>query len=183
MRVVRREMLLRNAPSWLDEDAEQEGRIALWKAMRRFDPSRGVPFRRWAWRRMRGAARDLIRSEIRRLSGRDPRRVKGEYLIPIRLDVLRQHPVIKPEPALFEVEEELRLGLFLCARRERQAMNLYLAHGTAEAAKVLGCGQECVRTLVNNARHKMKGREFWNETWRRSRSKRCPARELASRPA
>ena len=52
------------------EDLASTGREALLHAARSFDPERGVPFRRWANLRVRGAMIDGVRS-----SGNLPRRV------------------------------------------------------------------------------------------------------------
>ncbi len=52
------------------EDLASQGREALLAAARSFDPDRGVPFRRWANLRMRGAMIDAVRAH-----GNLPRRV------------------------------------------------------------------------------------------------------------
>jgi RNA polymerase sigma factor for flagellar operon FliA len=52
------------------DDLASQGREALLAAARSFDPDRGVPFRRWANLRMRGAMIDSMRSQ-----GNLPRRV------------------------------------------------------------------------------------------------------------
>lgn len=52
------------------DDLVSQGREALLAAARTFDPDRGVPFRRWANLRVRGAMIDLVRSQ-----GNLPRRV------------------------------------------------------------------------------------------------------------
>lgn len=52
------------------DDLASQGREALLAAARSFDPDRGVPFRRWANLRVRGAMVDAIRSH-----GNLPRRV------------------------------------------------------------------------------------------------------------
>jgi len=57
--------------AWVSaEDLASQGREALLGAARSFDPDRGVPFRRWAALRMRGAMIDGLRSH-----GNLPRRV------------------------------------------------------------------------------------------------------------
>lgn len=52
------------------DDLASQGREALLAAARSFDPDRGVPFRRWANLRIRGAMIDAVRSQ-----GNVPRRV------------------------------------------------------------------------------------------------------------
>lgn len=52
------------------DDFASQGREALLAAARSFDPERGVPFRRWANLRIRGAMIDAVRSQ-----GNLPRRV------------------------------------------------------------------------------------------------------------
>ncbi len=52
------------------DDLVSQGREALLGAARSFDPDRGVPFRRWANLRIRGAMIDFVRSQ-----GNLPRRV------------------------------------------------------------------------------------------------------------
>lgn len=52
------------------DDLTSQGREALLTAARNYDPDRGVPFRRWAAIRMRGAMIDAMRS-----NGNLPRRV------------------------------------------------------------------------------------------------------------
>ena len=52
------------------DDLASQGREALLAAARSFDPERGVPFRRWANLRVRGAMIDAVRSQ-----GNLPRRV------------------------------------------------------------------------------------------------------------
>ena len=52
------------------DDLASQGREALLAAARSFDPDRGVPFRRWANLRIRGAMIDAVRS-----NGNLPRRV------------------------------------------------------------------------------------------------------------
>lgn len=50
-----------------DDDYIQEGMIGLWKALRKFDPSRGVKFSTFAVVCILGEIRSHIRREMRRL--------------------------------------------------------------------------------------------------------------------
>ena len=54
-----------NLPRGLQSDLESAGREGLLGAARRFEPERGVPFRRYANHRIRGAMLDAIRRESR----------------------------------------------------------------------------------------------------------------------
>lgn len=47
------------------DDLVQAGRIALWRAMRSFDPTRGIPFEHYAARSIRRAIRDEAQRERR----------------------------------------------------------------------------------------------------------------------
>lgn len=52
-----------NLPAGLMSDLESAGREGLLNAARRFEPERGVPFRRYANHRVRGAMLDALRRE------------------------------------------------------------------------------------------------------------------------
>ncbi len=54
-----------NLPSGLQGDLESAGREGLLTAARRFEPERGVPFRRYANHRIRGSMLDAVRRESR----------------------------------------------------------------------------------------------------------------------
>ncbi len=68
--ILARQMRRQFGPHVQVDDLASQGREALLAAARSFDASRGVPFRRWANLRMRGAMIDAVRSQ-----GNLPRRV------------------------------------------------------------------------------------------------------------
>ena len=68
--IIARQLRRQLGASVLVEDLEGLGREGLLSAARNFDPDRGVPFRRWANVRVRGAMIDGVRS-----AGNVPRRV------------------------------------------------------------------------------------------------------------
>lgn len=68
--ILARQMRRQFGPHVQVDDLASQGREALLAAARSFDESRGVPFRRWANLRMRGAMIDGVRSQ-----GNLPRRV------------------------------------------------------------------------------------------------------------
>jgi len=68
--MLARQMRRQFGPHVSREDLVSHGREALLAAARSFDPERGVPFRRWANLRMRGAMIDAVRA-----NGNLPRRV------------------------------------------------------------------------------------------------------------
>jgi RNA polymerase sigma factor FliA len=71
--IVARQMARRIAPAITVDDLRSFGREGLLQAARTFDESRGVPFRRWANVRIRGAMLDGVRQW-----GELPRRVYRE---------------------------------------------------------------------------------------------------------
>jgi RNA polymerase sigma factor FliA len=68
--ILARQMRRQFGPHVQVDDLASQGREALLAAARSFDASRGVPFRRWANLRVRGAMIDAVRSQ-----GNLPRRV------------------------------------------------------------------------------------------------------------
>jgi hypothetical protein len=58
--------------------AYSAGMIALWRCAERWDPSRRVKFSTYAWHRVRGAIRDLLRSMYREPPVERPRAVEVE---------------------------------------------------------------------------------------------------------
>jgi RNA polymerase sigma factor for flagellar operon FliA len=92
---------LSSAPTTLD-DLRSFGREGLLAASRSFDPSRGVPFRRWANMRVRGAMIDGVRQW-----GHLPRRVYQELRVMASADDVQEalseenaaNPATTPEAA------------------------------------------------------------------------------------
>jgi RNA polymerase sigma factor FliA len=68
--ILARQLRRQFGPHVQVDDLTSQGREALLNAARSFDPDRGVPFRRWANLRIRGAMIDAVRSQ-----GNLPRRV------------------------------------------------------------------------------------------------------------
>lgn len=57
------------------EDLQAEGSLALVRAARSYDPSRGKSFRNWAYLKVMGHVTDIVRSHIRR----EKRTLTGDY--------------------------------------------------------------------------------------------------------
>jgi len=68
--MLARQMRRQFGPHVMVDDLASQGREALLAAARSFDPDRGIPFRRWACLRIRGAMIDSVRQ-----SGNLPKRV------------------------------------------------------------------------------------------------------------
>jgi RNA polymerase sigma factor FliA len=92
------------------DDLTSTGREALLHAARTFDPDRGVPFRRWANLRIRGAMIDGMRS-----SGNLPRRVyrkiraiqAGDQIHEAAAEEGAAAPALTPEAADSKLSEQL----------------------------------------------------------------------------
>lgn len=75
------------------DDLASQGREALVAAARSFDPDRGVPFRRWANIRVRGAMIDAVRSQ-----GNLPRRVYRQVRALEAADRVNEAAAEEPTP-------------------------------------------------------------------------------------
>jgi RNA polymerase sigma factor for flagellar operon FliA len=106
------------------------GREGLWDAARRFDASRGVPFRGYANFRVRGAIIDGVRSSAR-LSRRTHERLNGLQAA-ARVSEGAQEDLAAPRaPGSGPAEAELALGDHLAAMATAMAAGLIAptAHG------------------------------------------------------
>jgi RNA polymerase sigma factor FliA len=92
------------------DDLASQGREALLAAARSFDPDRGVPFRRWANLRIRGAMLDAIRSH-----GNLPRRVyrklraiqAADQVHAAAAEEQAAAPVTSPDDAAAKISDQL----------------------------------------------------------------------------
>ncbi len=104
-RQLRRQLTL-DAPL---EDLQSYGHEGLLQAARRFDESRGVPFRRWANLRIRGAILDGVRSY-----GNVPRRVYAKIRALQASDALQDAKIeddaARPAPSTPEEADEALTG-------------------------------------------------------------------------
>ncbi len=92
------------------DDLASQGRETLLAAARSFDPSRGVPFRRWANLRIRGAMIDAVRSQ-----GNLPRRVyrklramqAADHVHEVAAEEQSAAPPATPEAAAEKLRDQL----------------------------------------------------------------------------
>jgi RNA polymerase sigma-70 factor (ECF subfamily) len=126
------------------DDAVQNGLIAAWRAIGRFDRRR--PFRPWLTRIVANAALDLRR----RRKVRDAAPI-SEYVADTRVK-----PDRAADHALFR--ERLRDALATLPEKQRIAVVLFDAEGYlhAEIAEVLGVPEGTVRSYVFHARRTLR---------------------------
>jgi RNA polymerase sigma factor (sigma-70 family) len=126
------------------DDAVQEGTLAAWRALDRYDPAR--PFRPWLMRIVVNAALDARRrSRVR----------QAEPIV----DSVESHglgPDRRAEAAL--LRDKLRAGLAGLPERQRIALVLFDAEGWghADIAATLGVPEGTVRSYVFHARRAMR---------------------------
>lgn len=82
------------------DDLASQGREALLAAARSFDPERGLPFRRWANLRIRGAMIDAVRSQ-----GNLPRRVYRQVRAMQAGDLVHEAAAEEPTPPTAEAAD------------------------------------------------------------------------------
>ncbi|HTA91138.1 MAG TPA: sigma-70 family RNA polymerase sigma factor [Polyangiaceae bacterium] len=106
------------------------GREGLWDAARRFDPSRGVPFRGYANFRVRGAIIDGVRSSAR-LSRRTHERLNGLQAAARVSEGAQEDVAAARPPGAGVAEAEQALGDHLAAMATAMAAGLIAptAHG------------------------------------------------------
>lgn len=127
------------------DDAVQEGLLAAWRAIDRYDPER--PFRPWLLRIVMNAARDLLRRQ----------RVRQADTLPAT------HPSSEPDPERMArralLRERLAEALQTLPERQRVAVTLFDAEGYAHAeiAALLGVPEGTVRSDVFHARRALRG--------------------------
>lgn len=140
------------------EDLYMEGAVALVKAARSFDPSKGVPFRPWAFIKVRGHVTDVVRRHIRK-----ERDWEGNF---VRYSFLQQEneegdPLFDLADPYENVEklvldkEKIRL-LKHIPKREAEAVLRAMRGETAnEIGSVMGVSQGRVYQMLINARARL----------------------------
>lgn len=126
------------------DDAVQDGLLAAWRAVDRYDPSR--PFRPWLLRIVLNAARDLLRR----------RRVRRTEPLPPAFPSDAPDPERDAGRAL--LRERLAEALQTLPERRRLAVTLFDAEGYAhgEIAELLGVPEGTVRSDVFHARRALR---------------------------
>jgi RNA polymerase sigma-70 factor (ECF subfamily) len=126
------------------DDAVQEGMLAAWRAIDRYDPAR--PFRPWLMRIVVNAALDSRRRS----------RVRQAEPIVDSLESGGLSPDRRAEAALLRAK--LQAGLAGLPERQRVALVLFDAEGWghAEIAAALGVPEGTVRSYVFHARRAMR---------------------------
>jgi RNA polymerase sigma-70 factor (ECF subfamily) len=126
------------------DDAGQDGFLAAWRAIGRFDTAR--PFRPWLMRIVLNAARDLGRRRVVR---------NTEQLSPAASD---QHPGPDRDADRLLLRERLAEALDRLTERQRIAITMFDAEGYAHAeiAEALGVPEGTVRSDVFHARRALR---------------------------
>ncbi len=126
------------------DDAVQEGMLAAWRAIDRYDPAR--PFRPWLMRIVVNAALDARRRS----------RVRRAEPIVDSLESGGLSPDRRAEAAL--LRERIHAGLASLPERQRVALVLFDGEGWghAEIAAALGVPEGTVRSYVFHARRAMR---------------------------
>ena len=126
------------------DDAVQEGMLAAWRAIDRYDPAR--PFRPWLMRIVVNAALDARRRS----------RVRQAEPIVDSLESSGLGPDLRAEATL--LREKIQAGLAGLPERQRVALVLFDAEGWghADIAAVLGVPEGTVRSYVFHARRAMR---------------------------
>ena len=126
------------------DDAVQDGFIAAWRAIDRFDPERS--FRPWLTRIVANAALDLLRR----------RKVRRAVAVPETVE----SPGIPPDRAADSalLRERLHEALGGLPERQRIAVVLFDAegYGHADIAEILGVPEGTVRSYVFHARRALR---------------------------
>jgi len=126
------------------DDAAQDGFIAAWRAIERFDATR--PFRPWLMRIVTNAALDLVRR----------RKVRRAVAISETVELRQISADRRAEDAIFR--ERFAVALNALPERQRVAVVLFDAegYGHAEIAEVLGVPEGTVRSYVFHARRALR---------------------------
>jgi RNA polymerase sigma-70 factor (ECF subfamily) len=126
------------------DDAVQDGLIAAWRAIGRFDPER--PFRPWLMRIVTNASLDLLRR----------RKIRRTSPVSERLATAEPAPDRVTEGAL--LRGKLLTALGELPERQRAAVVMYDAEGYehAEIAEILGVPAGTVRSDVFHARRALR---------------------------
>ncbi|HEX9894823.1 MAG TPA: sigma-70 family RNA polymerase sigma factor, partial [Gemmatimonadales bacterium] len=126
------------------DDAVQDGFIAAWRAIERFDPERS--FRPWLMRIVSNAALDLLRR----------RKVRRATAVPDTVESPGVSPDRAAEGAL--LRERLTSALVELPERQRIAVVLFDAEGYShgDIAEILGVPVGTVRSYVFHARRALR---------------------------
>ena len=126
------------------DDASQDGFLAAWRAIDRYDPAR--PFGPWLLRIVLNAARDARRRRLVRETDELPTDLAGSEPSPERL--ADRHVL----------DQRLEAALFQLPERQRLAVTLFDAEGYShrEIATVLGIPEGTVRSEVFHARRALR---------------------------
>jgi RNA polymerase sigma-70 factor (ECF subfamily) len=126
------------------DDAVQEGMLAAWRAIARFEPAR--PFRPWLMRIVVNAALDALRRS----------RVRQAEPLGETIESAELGPDRRAEASLLRAK--LDAGLATLPERQRIALVLFDAEGWAHAdiAATLGVPEGTVRSYVFHARRAMR---------------------------
>jgi RNA polymerase sigma-70 factor (ECF subfamily) len=126
------------------DDAVQDGFIAAWRAIDRFDQGRS--FRPWLMRIVANAALDLLRR----------RKVRRATAVPETV----QSPGVSPDRAAEGslLRDRLKTALVELPERQRIAVVLFDAegYGHADIAEILGVPEGTVRSYVFHARRALR---------------------------
>lgn len=145
------------------DDLAGVGRLALVSAARSFDASRGIPFRRWANRRMRGAMQDYLRGNGPRPGDRASRRDDDRpvtCLVEYDADVERTAATVgvAADDALDTKERAARVDVALAGLgvRERVILQRLSAGDTGdEVGAALGIEKSWVSRVKDSATAKI----------------------------
>jgi RNA polymerase sigma factor (sigma-70 family) len=140
------------APAWLVDDLSGAALLGLCQAARRYDPDRGVHFRPYAARRVRGAIKDecrrFSRKPHRAAYEREPIEV-GESCVSVPLD---EFPFARDRPPRAEIRDEMRALLERHYGRTRRLLAMLASGMTSrQAAAVLGISTSWTSTLYREA--------------------------------
>ncbi len=126
------------------DDVVQDGMLAAWRAIARFDPQR--PFRPWLMRIVSNAALDALRR----------RQVRRTEEIPARAESSEVRPDQATDHALLRAR--LDQGLADLPEKQRVAVVLFDVEGYshAEIADILGVPEGTVRSYVFHARRALR---------------------------
>ena len=126
------------------DDAAQDGLVAAWRSLERFDPTR--PFRPWLMRIVVNASRDLARRRVVR---------QAETISP-DAPAAGASPELDTERAL--LRERLRAALAALPERQRLVVTLFDAEGFshAEIADLVGAPEGTVRSELFHARRALR---------------------------
>ncbi len=126
------------------DDAAQDGLVAAWRSLERFDASR--PFRPWLMRIVVNAARDLARR----------RTVRQTELVSPETPATGASPEQDTERAL--LRERLQGALATLPERQRLVVTLFDAEGFshAEIADLVGAPEGTVRSELFHARRALR---------------------------